>query len=63
MSAHKHHVDGPSDCFGCKVKSISLGFTYGKDCFHGPTIAEKQEKLFKEQAAQGNSIESATRWV
>lgn len=63
MSDHKHHRDGPADCFGCKIKGVSLGFTYGKACFHGPTIGEKQAKLFAEQKAAGNEIESTTRWV
>ena len=29
-------------CFRCHVKSVNLGFTYGKESFHGPTIREQQ---------------------
>ena len=29
-------------CFGCHVKTVSLGFTYGKEDFHGPTVRERQ---------------------
>jgi len=31
-------------CFGCHVKSVNLGFTYGKENFHGDTIGERQRK-------------------
>lgn len=29
-------------CFKCHVKSVRLGFTYGKENFHGPTEREQQ---------------------
>lgn len=40
-------------CFGCHVKTVRLGFTYGKENFHGPTEREQQRyyedsKAFKE---------------
>jgi len=29
-------------CFKCHIKNVRLGFTYGKESFHGPTIREQQ---------------------
>ena len=29
-------------CFACHATGVNLGFTQGKDDFHGPTIREKQ---------------------
>lgn len=40
-------------CFGCHVKGINLGFRYGKDNFHGPTIRERQEKILSDAKAAG----------
>lgn len=62
--SHVHAADGDPSCFGCKIKSVSLGFTYGKATFHGPTIKEKQERHIAEQKAAGNTIEPVgSRWV
>ncbi len=43
-------------CFKCHVKTINLGFTYGKDNFHGPTIKERQNKILSD--AKINGIEA-----
>jgi hypothetical protein len=40
-------------CFGCHVKTIDLGFKYGKDNFHGPTIKERQHKIVSDAKAAG----------
>ncbi len=51
-------------CFKCHVRSIRLGFTYGKDDFHGPTIRERQRQIEESNAAAGNSIEPVgRRWI
>lgn len=42
-----------SICFRCHLRTINLGFTYGKENFHGPTIREKQNKIVSDAAAKG----------
>lgn len=42
-----------SICFRCHIRTINLGFTYGKENFHGPTIREKQNKIVSDAAAKG----------
>ena len=36
-------------CFSCHVRSVRLGFTYGKDDFHGPTVRERQQKQLQDE--------------
>lgn len=50
-------------CFGCHIKSVRLGFTYGKDNFHGDTIAEKQRKIMADAAINGVQAEPVTNWM
>jgi len=51
-------------CFGCHVKSIRLGFTYGKEDFHGPTIRERQQKTVDDAKMNGYNAEPVgSRWV
>jgi hypothetical protein len=50
-------------CFGCHIKSVRLGFTYGKDNFHGDTIAEKQRKIVSDAAINGVQAEPVTNWM
>lgn len=50
-------------CFGCHIKSVRLGFTYGKDNFHGDTIAEKQRKILSDAAINGVQAEPVTNWM
>jgi hypothetical protein len=51
-------------CFRCHIKGIRLGYTHGKEDFHGPTIRERQREIEASNAAKGNSIEPVgKRWV
>jgi len=49
-------------CFKCHIKSINLGFTYGRDNFHGPTIGERQRKIVSDAAAKGVEAVPASRY-
>lgn len=40
-------------CFKCHVGSVNLGFTYGRDNFHGPTIAERQRDILANAERNG----------
>jgi cytochrome c5 len=42
-----------SICFRCHLRTINIGFTYGKENFHGPTIKERQNKIVSDAAAKG----------
>lgn len=51
-------------CFKCHVKTIRLGFTYGKEDFHGPTIRERQAKTVADAKINGYNAEPVgSRWV
>lgn len=53
-----------SICFGCHIKSIEIGYSHGRENFHGDTIGEKQRKIVAD--AKANGIDAApvgTRWV
>jgi len=51
-------------CFKCHLRGISLGFTYGKDDFHGPTVKQRQDKQLAEAAAANMEIQPVgQRWV
>lgn len=64
MDEHKHTRDGDPNCFGCKIRSVYMGFTYGRETFHGPTIKEKQERQIAEAKANGIDAEPVgERWV
>lgn len=53
-----------SICFKCHVKNIRIGFTHGKEDFHGPTVRERQQQQVKEAAAAGVNAEPVgTRWI
>lgn len=50
--------------FACKLKGISLGYTYGRESFHGPTIREQERQIHAEAAEQGRKITPVgNRWV
>jgi len=49
-------------CFGCHVRSISLGFRYGQDNFHGPTIKERQEKIIADAKINGSNPVPASEY-
>ena len=46
-------------CFKCHVRGINLGFTYGKENFHGDTVRQKQDKMFADAKANGMTIAPA----
>ena len=53
-----------SICFKCHIRSINLGFTYGKEDFHGPTVRERakeQERLAAEAGIKAEPV--GTRWI
>lgn len=51
-------------CFKCHVKTIRLGFTQGKDEFHGPTIKERADKAIADAKINGYNPEPVgARWV
>lgn len=51
-------------CFKCHVGSIRLGFSHGKEDFHGPTIKERQDHQVAQAKAAGVNAEPVgNRWV
>jgi hypothetical protein len=53
-----------SICFKCHIRSINLGFTYGKDDFHGPTIGERAREQERQAAEAGIKAEPVgSRWI
>lgn len=40
-------------CFKCHVQTVNIGFRYGKENFHGPTIKERQNKIVSDAKAKG----------
>lgn len=51
-------------CFKCHVKGITIGFTHGKETFHGPTFGEQARKQVEEAKANGLNPEPVgQRWV
>lgn len=44
-------------CFRCHVKSVRLGFTYGKEAFHGPTEREQQRVMEDSPRFKAGEIE------
>jgi hypothetical protein len=53
-----------SICFKCHLKTVNIGFTYGKENFHGDTIKERQQKIVADAAAKGITAEPVGKsWV
>ena len=51
-------------CFSCHVRSVRLGFTYGKEDFHGPTVVERQREQMRQAESAGIKAEPVgQRWV
>jgi len=51
-------------CFACHLKGIRLGFSHGKEDFHGPTIRERQRQQEAQAAEAGIKAEPiGNRWV
>lgn len=49
-------------CFKCHVRTVSIGFTYGKDNFHGPTIRERQRQIVDDAAKAGTNVVPASEY-
>jgi hypothetical protein len=53
-----------SICFKCHLGMVNIGFTYGKENFHGDTIREKQKQIVSDAASKGIVAEPiGNRWV
>ena len=53
-----------TECFKCHIAGVRLGFTYGKEDFHGPTVRERQKQHESEMAANGIDFAPVGRkWV
>lgn len=51
-------------CFKCHISTVNLGFSYGKENFHGPTIKERQDQQNAQATQAGINAEPVgTRWV
>lgn len=51
-------------CFKCHIGTVNLGFTYGKQDFHGPTIKERQNKQMADARSAGINAEPVgSRWI
>lgn len=60
----QQHPSKHEGCYACKLDTIHLGFTWGREEFHGPTIKERQDKQVADAAEGGIDIEPVgTRWV
>jgi hypothetical protein len=40
-----------------------LGFTYGQEDFHGPTVAERQRHTVEQAKINGYNAEPVTNWM
>lgn len=49
-------------CFGCHVRSVNVGFRYGKENFHGPTIKERQDKIKSDALKNGVNAVPASEY-
>jgi hypothetical protein len=53
-----------SVCFKCHLKTVNIGYTYGKENFHGDTIKQRQDKAIADATKEGRTIEPiGNRWV
>ena len=51
-------------CFACHLKGIRLGFSHGKEDFHGDTIKQRQDLQMKQASDAGITAEPVgTRWI
>lgn len=62
----EYNPDGVArlECFRCHIRGIRLGFTYGKEDFHGPTVRERQKAHESEMKSKGIDFAPVGRtWV
>lgn len=53
-----------SICFRCHIRSVGIGFSYGRETFHGPTIREQQTEIMQKSKITGVQPEFVgSRWV
>ena len=51
-------------CFKCHISTVHVGFSHGKEDFHGPTIKQRQEQQLAQAKAAGINAEPVgTRWI
>jgi|JI9StandDraft_1071089.scaffolds.fasta_scaffold00275_20 hypothetical protein len=51
-------------CFKCHLGGISIGFSHGKETFHGPTFGERQREIVDRAKETGREVEPVgARWV
>ncbi len=43
-------------CFGCRVRTVRLGFSHGRDNFHESTFGERTRQAYADAAATGTKI-------
>lgn len=58
LARHPELVRG---CYACKVSTVGLQFTYGKEAFHGPTVGERADKQVADARGAGLDPVPATR--
>jgi len=49
-------------CFACHIKTVTFGYTWGQESFHGPTIGEVQRKTVEDALQAGITAEPVTNW-
>ena len=51
-------------CYACHLQGIRLGFSHGKEDFHGPTIKQRQDEQMRQASAAGIKAEPVgSRWI
>jgi len=51
-------------CFACHIKTVQIGFRYGREAFHGPTLGERQRKTVEDAKINGYDVSPVgSRWV
>jgi hypothetical protein len=52
---HQNYLEGVLFVLNATFGTVNLGFTYGKEDFHGPTIKERQDKQLADAKAGINA--------
>lgn len=51
-------------CFRCHIRTVRIGFSHGKEDFHGPTIKERRDLQVAQAKSAGIDAQPVgTRWV